>query len=127
MVHVDLPGGFSAEMTAPDDVTGIQIEKAAGLLDLGDLDPNRLNAAEVGRMLMGMLPQMNRVLTVTLLESWTFVDGDDPRPVTMDTVGAFPLSVLRPLYAEAGKSKPALMEALGFAPAVIPDPKPPRG
>lgn len=115
LTTVLLPDGHSAKMRDPESLTGIDTETVLGLADAeGAINIESVEKSELLR-LMGLL---RRALVVGLAESWTLTDADDtPVPITMATVGAQRMSVLRPLYAHVA---PALAEVM---PNAGPDPK----
>lgn len=124
MPLIQLPGDERAFMADPDEMTGLEVEQAASLLDLGDLEiSEKMAAAQLLKVIMRMAPMLNRALTVAMVREWTLTGPDDePLPVTMDTVGGLPYATLRPLYDHAIGARPILLEALGLG-ALGPGPK----
>lgn len=120
---IPLPGGQSAEMVAVDEMTGLQVEQVVQLLDLGDINIESLDGQAVLQMILRLTPQINRALTVAMTASWTLTGGEDePLPISMETIGAQPMRVLRPLYAHAKGARGLVLESLGLGSLAADDP-----
>lgn len=110
-------------MVAVDDMTGLQVEQVVQALDLGDIDFESLDGHAVLQMVLRLTPQINRALAVVMTVSWTLTGADDePLPVSMETVGAQPMRVLRPLYAHAKGGRGLVLESLGLGSLAGDDP-----